>query len=120
MTLTLFETIQKIVQEELRQIRTAEIAVVQERHPHAEDSDKDNYACTVELRNSGIVLKQVPVATSRIGTTCLPEVGNTVLVQFIGGDITAPVKNGRRSTRMDNRSFIYHWTLKTATRFMSS
>jgi uncharacterized protein involved in type VI secretion and phage assembly len=94
MTLTLFETIQKIVQEELRQIRTAEIAVVQERHPHAEDSDKDNYACTVELRNSGIVLKQVPVATSRIGTTCLPEVGNTVLVQFIGGDINAPVITG--------------------------
>jgi uncharacterized protein involved in type VI secretion and phage assembly len=94
MTLTLFETIQKIVQEELRQIRTAEIAVVQERHPHAEESDKDNYSCTVALRNSGIVLKQVPVATARIGAACLPEVGNMVLVQFIGGDINAPVITG--------------------------
>ena len=94
MSLTLFETIRKIVQEELKQVRTADVGVVQERHPHAEDSDKDNYACTVMLRDSGIVLKHVPVATDRIGNACLPEVGNAVLVQFIGGNINAPVISG--------------------------
>src|SRR5438552_1540951 len=94
MTLTLFETIQHIIQEELRQIRTAELAVVQEQHPHASESDTDNYACSVRLRNSGIVLKQVPIATSRIGSVSIPSTGDLVLVQFIGGDINAPVITG--------------------------
>ena len=95
MTLTLYETVQRIVQEELGRVRTAELAIVQEQHPHASDSDKDNYACTVRLRNSGIVLKQVPVATDRIGCASIPAVGELVLIQFIGGDINAPVVTGR-------------------------
>jgi phage baseplate assembly protein gpV len=95
MTLTLYETIQRIVQDELGRARTAELAVVQEQHPHADGSDKDNYACTVRLRDSGIVLKQVPVATSRIGNVSIPAVGELVLIQFIGGDINAPIIIGR-------------------------
>jgi len=51
-TLTLFESIQRIVREELAQVRAAELAVVEEQHPHASDSDTDNYACTVKLRDS--------------------------------------------------------------------
>jgi uncharacterized protein involved in type VI secretion and phage assembly len=94
-TLTLYETIQRIVQEELGRVRTAELAIVQEQHPHASDSDKDNYACTVQLRNSGIMLKQVPVATSRIGCVSIPAVGELVLVQFVDGDINAPIITGR-------------------------
>lgn len=94
MTFSLFETIRRIVREEMKSIRTAEIAVVQEQHPHAADSDTDNYACTVRLRNSDIVLKHVPVATPRIGSASIPSVGDMVLVQFIGGDINAPVITG--------------------------
>jgi phage baseplate assembly protein gpV len=93
-TLNLYETVQRIVQDELRRVVTAELAVVQEQHPHASDSDKDNYACTVQMRNSGIVLQQVPVATPRIGSAQIPAVGDLVLVQFIGGDINAPVITG--------------------------
>lgn len=92
---TLFDTIRRIVQEEVNRVRTAELAVVQEQQPHADDSDKDNYACTVALRDSGIVLKHVPVATQRIGSVGIPAVGELVLVQFIGGDINAPVITGR-------------------------
>ena len=95
MTPTLYETVQRIVQEELGRVRAAELAIVQEQYPHASDSDKDNYACTVELRNSGIVLKQVPVATDRIGCASIPAVGELVLVQFVGGDINAPIVTGR-------------------------
>ena len=94
MTPTLVETIQRIVQGELKSIRTGELGIVQEQHPHASDSDKDNYACTVQLRNSGIVLKQVPVVTPRIGSVSIPAVGHLVLVQFIGGDINAPIITG--------------------------
>lgn len=91
MSFTLLETLQHIVREELGRIRTAELAIVQEAHPHASDSDTDNYACTVKLRNSEIVLQQVPVATPRLGSASIPSVGDLVMVQFIGGDINAPV-----------------------------
>jgi uncharacterized protein involved in type VI secretion and phage assembly len=94
-TQTLYESIQRIVQDELGRVRTAELATVQEQHPHASDSDTDNYECTVVLRDSQIVLKHVPVATARIGTVSIPAVGELVLVQFLGGDVNAPVITGR-------------------------
>lgn len=90
-TRSLYETIQRIVQEELRRVHTAELAVVQAQHPHAGETDQDNYSCTVKLRNSALVLKQVPVATPRIGQVSIPAVGDLVLVQFVGGDINAPI-----------------------------
>jgi phage baseplate assembly protein V len=92
---SLYETIQHIVREELARLRVAELATVQDLHPHASGSDKDNYACTIKLRDSGIVLKQVPVATGRIGSVCIPAVGELVLVQFIGGDLNGAVITGR-------------------------
>lgn len=101
MTPTLFETIRRIVQEELGRIRTAELAVVKEQHPHESSSDNDNYACTVELRNSGLQLKHVPVATGQIGSACIPSVGDLVLVQFISGDVNSPVITGRLYNDLD-------------------
>ena len=95
MTRTLLESIQTIVREELGRVRTAELAKVQELHPHADDGDTDNYACTVALRDSGIVLSHVPVATGRIGIVSIPAVGELVLVQFLGGNVNAPVVTGR-------------------------
>lgn len=95
MTRTLLESIQGIVREELGRVRTAELAVVQELHPHADDGDTDNYACTIALRDTGIVLSHVPIATQRIGTVSIPAVGELVLVQFIGGNVNAPVITGR-------------------------
>ena len=91
----LFSTLRAIVREEVARVRTAELAVVEAVHPHADESDSDNYACSVALRDSGIVLKQVPVATQRIGCAAIPAVGELVLVQFIGGNINAPVITGR-------------------------
>jgi uncharacterized protein involved in type VI secretion and phage assembly len=95
MTLTLFESIRHIVRDELGQLRTAELATVQEQHPHSSSGDSDNYACTVALRDSGIVLSHVPVATGRIGAASIPAVGELVLVQFVNGDVNAPVIVGR-------------------------
>lgn len=93
-SLTLFETVQRIVHEEVGRARTAEIGIVQEQHPHAGASDGDNYACTVQLRDSGLVLRRVPVATHRIGAVSIPAVGDMVLIQFVGGDLNAPIITG--------------------------
>jgi len=116
-TLTLFESIQQIVRDELGRIRTAELATVQKQHPHASDGDTDNYACTVVLRDSGIVLGRVPVATGRIGTASIPAVGELVLVQFLNGDVNAPVIVGRlyndedRPPRNDDGQAVLHLPL---------
>lgn len=92
---SLFDTIRRIVQEEMQTLRTAELGIVQEVHPHEDDSDSDNYACTVSLPTSNIVLAKVPIATQQIGSVSVPAIGEMVLLQFIGGDINAPIITGR-------------------------
>lgn len=91
MSVALLDTMRRVVREELARLRTTELAVVTEAHPHASESDNDNFACSVQLRDTGIVLKHVPVATHRLGAASLPAVGELVLVQFVGGAVDAPV-----------------------------
>jgi hypothetical protein len=86
----LYDTLRRIAQQELARVRTTELAVVQQVHP----CDPDNYSCTVVLRDSDMVLKQVPLTTPRKGVAMVPDVGDLVLVQFIGGQINAPVITG--------------------------
>lgn len=90
----LLDTIRHIVREEMRRLQTATLAIVQDIHPHASASDEDNYACTVKLQDSELVLNKVPVATARMGLTSIPAVNDLVLVQFINGDINSPVITG--------------------------
>lgn len=87
----LLETLRQIVQQEMRSQRFCELATVKEQFPHADEGDKDNHAVTVVLRDSGVELKKVPVATSRKGIASIPDVGDLVLVQFVSGDINAPI-----------------------------
>lgn len=87
---TLYDTIRKIVQQEIARLRIAELALVQQVHP----ADPDNYSCTVVLRDSDMVLKEVPLTTPRKGVAMVPDVGDLVLVQFIGGQLNAPVITG--------------------------
>lgn len=87
----MFDTMRRVVREEMHRFRTAELGIVTDVHPHASESDSDNYSCSVQMRDTGIVLKRVPVITHRVGAASLPEVGAMVLVQFVGGEINAPV-----------------------------
>lgn len=91
----LIDTIQALVREELRHLYLAELGVVTELHPHESESDRNNYECSIRLRDSGLELRFVPIATSRIGLCALPNVGDLVLVQFLGGDVNAPVVTAR-------------------------
>jgi uncharacterized protein involved in type VI secretion and phage assembly len=53
-----------------------------------------DYACTVELRETHLVLPDVPIATSAMGLASLPSEGDLVVVLFVGGDLHAPVVIG--------------------------
>lgn len=95
------EIVQAIVREELRKLRVAEVGVVTKLYPHESGSDKNNYACDVRLRDSGLELKRVPVATQRIGQAAIPNVDDLVLVQFVGGDLYGAVITGRLYNDVD-------------------
>lgn len=53
------------------------------------------YACTVELRDTGVVLPKVPIATGLIGAVALPREKDLVVVVFANGDLHNPVVVGR-------------------------
>jgi phage baseplate assembly protein gpV len=95
------EVIRKIVEAEIRKIHVAELGVVTSIFPHASDSDKDNYECNVKLKNTGLELQKVPVATQHIGLAHIPKVDEMVLVTFLNGDINAPIIVGRMYTAED-------------------
>jgi phage baseplate assembly protein gpV len=88
---SLFETIRRIVRDELRTSRRTALAVVEQSHPHADAGDTDNYACTVRLRDTDVTIKHVPVVTPRLGLVSVPSPGDLVIVEFVGGDVHAPV-----------------------------
>ena len=98
---TIVSTIQEIVRQELRSVRVADLGLVEEVFPHSAESDQQNYACDVRLKNSGLLLKRVPVMTGHIGTVAIPNVGDLVLLTFDKGDVNQPILLGRLYNEQD-------------------
>jgi phage baseplate assembly protein gpV len=92
---TIINTLQEIVRHELRAIRVAELGLVEAVFPHSVEDDNDNYGCDVRLKNSGLLLKRVPLTTGHIGTAAVPNVGDLVLLAFDKGDVNQPIIIGR-------------------------
>ncbi len=92
---------QKVAQQEASKIYTTELGIVTAVFPHAAEDDKENYQCSLKLKNKKLPdgkdfeLRQVPLMTPHIGLANIPNVGDLVLVTFIGGNINAPVIIGR-------------------------
>jgi len=79
----------------MRRLRVTELGVVEAVYPHSADDDNDNYGCDVRLKNSGLLLKRVPIATGHIGTAAIPNIGDLVLLTFDKGDVNQPIVIGR-------------------------
>ncbi|HKO58447.1 MAG TPA: phage baseplate assembly protein V [Thermoanaerobaculia bacterium] len=88
----LVSTIQQIARHEAAQQAAPCLGIVQSVHGSGAGPD---YACTVQLRESGVVLPKVPIAVQFIGFASLPRENDLVLVAFAGGDLHAPVVIGR-------------------------
>lgn len=89
------ETIQAIVRHELARVRVTDLGVVEAVGSHASASDHDNYGCDVRLKNSGLLLRRVPIATQHVGSVAAPRVGELVMVAYDKGDVNQPVVIGR-------------------------
>ena len=93
--MSVISLIQAIVRDELQRLHIGDLGVVTSVFPHSDNGDRDNYACNVLLKNSGLELRQVPVATPTIGAAAIPNVEDLVLVTFVGGDANQPIIVGR-------------------------
>ncbi len=92
---SIVSTIQEIVRHELRRLRITELGLVDAVYPHSASGDSDNYGCDVKLKNSGLLLKRVPISTGHIGTVAVPNVGDLVMLSFENGDVNQPIVVGR-------------------------
>lgn len=98
---TIISTIQQIVRQELQNVRTTELGLVEAVYPHSAGSDFGNYGCDVRLKNSGLLLRRVPLTTDRIGTAAIPNKGDLVLLVFENGDVNQPIAVGRLYNESD-------------------
>lgn len=91
----------QVAEHEAQRIHTTELGLITAVFPHSIEDDQQNYQCSVTLKNRKLPdgrdfeLRQVPVATPYIGMVCIPNLNDLVLVNFIGGDINAPIITGR-------------------------
>lgn len=87
------QTIRQIARHEVEQRWSSALGVV--KSVHGNDGSEERYACTVVLRDTGIVLPKVPIATGMIGSASLPREKDLVMIVFAGGDLHDPVVMGR-------------------------
>lgn len=98
---SIVSVMKKVAEQEAQKIYTTELGIITAVFPHAADSDKDNYQCSIELKNkkqpdgSSFELRKVPLVTPHIGWVNIPKVGELVVLSFIGGNLNAPVILGR-------------------------
>jgi uncharacterized protein involved in type VI secretion and phage assembly len=101
MSSNIVEVIRNIAQMEIKKIHTTELGIVTSVFPHASDTDKDNYECNIRLKDKGVELRKVPVATQQIGFVNILHTGDLVLVSFISGNINSPIIVGRLYNETD-------------------
>ena len=87
-------TLRQIARHEAMQRSASALGVVKSVQAGPED-----YSCTVELRETAMVLPKVPIAAGFMGFATLPAEGDLVIVLFLGGDMHAPVVAGRLYTQ---------------------
>ncbi len=89
----LFNSIARIAKHEVDARPVSAIGRVIDVHESA--AAATDYAVSVELRDTGLTLPNVPIATSMTGFASLPEVDELVIVLFANGDYHSPVVVGR-------------------------
>ena len=92
---SIIEVIRRIAESEVRKMHIAELGIVTSVFPHSDEMDKDNYECSIKLKDKEVELRKVPVATQHIGLANILHVGDLVLVSFVNGDINSPIIIGR-------------------------
>jgi phage baseplate assembly protein gpV len=94
MSADMMATLRAIMRDELARIRLPELGVVTRVHAREDDGNDGNHQVDIRLGASGVELQRVPLAVTRGGWSVLPNVDDVLLVEFMGGDLNAPVAIG--------------------------
>jgi uncharacterized protein involved in type VI secretion and phage assembly len=95
MSSRILHLIQRVVRQELAQVRGSLLGIVTAVFPHEAEDDDNNYEINVRLKHEELELRRAPLAVGHIGVAAPPRVGDLVLVQFVNGDVNQPVVTGR-------------------------
>lgn len=68
---------------------------------HTQGDDNSNFECNVKLRDEDKERRRIPIAMPFNGAVAVPEVGDTVLVNFLDGRSQAPVVIGYLHNAVD-------------------
>jgi phage baseplate assembly protein gpV len=90
---TLFDSVTRIARHEAAARPAVAIGVV--RDVFDSSSEPVTHAVTVELRESGIILPEVPIAVGVLGAAATPRPGDLVVVVFAEADLQGAVVVGR-------------------------
>lgn len=93
--MSLVGAMRRIAETEARKVKAFDLGEVTSVFPHASSADTENYYCSVRLRDSDTdELRNVPIMTSHIGLVYVPNIGDLVIIGYIGGNINSPVVIG--------------------------
>lgn len=92
---TLVGLLRALIRDELQALRLGDLAVVTAVEPHTDGGDAHNYECSVRLRDQDMELPRVPMCTPHVGQASAPQVGELVLLSYLGGDPNRPIVVGR-------------------------
>lgn len=90
----LITTLRAIIRDELSRMHLPDLGQVTEVFARDADGSDNNHEVNLRLRSTGVELQRVPVAVPRAGMSCLPRLGDLVLVSFLDGDLNAPIATG--------------------------
>ena len=90
---TLFDSVTRIARHEAAARPTVAIGIV--RDVFDSGSVPATHAVTVELRESGVILPEVPIAVGVLGAAATPSPGDLVVIVFADADMHAAVVVGR-------------------------
>jgi hypothetical protein len=94
MSKELYDSVDRIVRHRVLQHATSGVGRVVETHPAGAADAPPNHAVSVEMRDTGLVLPEVPVVVGAMGFANLPRLDDLVLVIFTDGDFNAPLVAG--------------------------
>lgn len=86
--------IRAIVMDEMTRHAAPQLGLVTAVHARDADGSDNNHQVNVRVPASGVELQRVPVTVDRAGRSCLPRIGDAVLIVFVDGDMQGPVVVG--------------------------
>ncbi len=83
-----------VVRDELADVRPLAAAAVTDVTTNTDGSGARNVEINARIHGSDLELQRVPVMAGRVGWSCAPRVGDTVVLAFLGGELAGAVALG--------------------------